>query len=146
VIIYEGIAQVNDSILNLVSLSEDDRVAIFTDYVEKLKAEAEAMKEQEEAAKRNATGLVTMDDRNFSSGNMRANPKGQSGDKSFYFYNQTTVSFGKNEFLKIWGERSLKDNWRLSDSKTRTSSVADNDIAAGATDEERFDPQFYISK
>src|SRR5690606_1894251 len=58
VIIYEGIAQVNDSILNLVSLSEDDRVAIFTDYVEKLKAEAEAMKEKEEAAKRNATGLV----------------------------------------------------------------------------------------
>ncbi len=147
VILYEGIAQVNDSILNLVSLSEEDRVAIFTEYVDKLKAEAEALKEQEEAAKRNATGLVTMDDTNFKSGpNQRANPNGKAGDNSFYFYNQTTVSFGKNEFLKIWGERSLKDNWRLSDTRTNTSSVAENDIAAGATDEERFDPQFYISK
>ena len=81
VILYEGIAQVNDSILNLVSLSEEDRVAIFTEYVDKLKAEAEILKEQEEAAKRNATGLVTMDDRNFKlNPSQHDNPRDPNGN------------------------------------------------------------------
>jgi len=35
-------------------------------------------------------------------------------ESMFYFYNPTTVAFGKNEFLKIWGNRKLEDNWRWS--------------------------------
>ncbi len=163
VIFYEGIAQANDSILNLVSLSDEDRLAVFTAYVDKLKKEAEELKEREEAAKRNETGLITGDKNNFAmsdagirkagagasreesiaGGGSRRNP---GGGRSFYFYNQTTVSFGKNEFIKIWGNRSLKDNWRLSDTRTATSGTVETDIVAGASEEERFDPQFYVSK
>ncbi len=36
---------------------------------------------------------------------------------SFYFYNPTTVAYGKNEFLRIWGDRKLQDNWRLSNER-----------------------------
>jgi len=42
VIYYEGIAEVNDSILNLVSLSQTERLQYFQDYTAKLKLEAEA--------------------------------------------------------------------------------------------------------
>lgn len=37
---------------------------------------------------------------------------GAKGD--WYFYNQTTLSFGINDFIKKWGNRKLEDNWRRS--------------------------------
>ncbi|MBO6630056.1 MAG: hypothetical protein JJ936_00520, partial [Psychroserpens sp.] len=74
------------------------------------------------------------------------NSKGAQKDE-FYFYNQTIVAYGKNEFVKIWGNRDLKDNWRLSNSNIRSATNNQTeDLAASASDEERFDPQFYISK
>ncbi len=32
----------------------------------------------------------------------------------WYFSNQSSVSFGFNEFLRLWGNRKLEDNWRRS--------------------------------
>src|SRR5690606_25490557 len=67
---------------------------------------------------------------------------------SFYFYNPTTVAYGKNEFIKIWGNRSLEDDWRWSTKNTSNtnSDVLDSYITISATEEEKFDPEFYISK
>ena len=31
---------------------------------------------------------------------------------SFYFYNTSTISYGKKEFEKLFGKRKLEDNWR----------------------------------
>tara|TARA_R110002049_G_scaffold307520_2_gene508250 strand:- start:4241 stop:6823 length:2583 start_codon:yes stop_codon:yes gene_type:complete len=153
VIYYEDIAQVNDSILKLVNLSETDKLAYFETFVEKLKIQAEAEKEKQEAAARNNTGLKTVNN-NLAGVAPNAMPqRGGPGVPSqaplFYFYNPTTVAYGKNEFVKIWGDRALEDNWRWSSksasglSNTGASNV---DIADLASDEERFDPQFYISK
>lgn len=151
VIYYESVAQVNDSILNLVNLSDADRVAVFETYIEKLKAEAELLKEQEELAQRKANaGIIAADNvaSNRGVGNFAtsaANPPG--GAKStFYFYNPNTVAYGKNEFLKIWGDRSLQDNWRLSSTRSNELTVQTNDLIVDASDEERYDPEFYISK
>lgn len=36
----------------------------------------------------------------------------QNGD--WYFYNPSAMNFGKNEFIKRWGGRSLDDDWRRS--------------------------------
>ncbi|NMH89296.1 type IX secretion system periplasmic lipoprotein PorW/SprE [Flavivirga algicola] len=149
VIYYEAIAQVNDSILRLVNLSEVDRLAYFESLIEELKIQAkeeEEQKKREEAAQRN-TGLVTVN--NQIGGGL--NPQGGTPNQAnvFYFYNPTTVAYGKNEFIKIWGDRSLEDDWRWS-SKLKSGSISsdvnDNDILASATKEELFDPQFYISK
>ena len=152
VIHYEGIAQVNDSILHLVNLSDTERTSVFTTYIDKLKAEAEMLKEQEEKAQRNASsGLATADNafnnqnRGNMPGNAGINPPG-GPDSNFYFYNPTTVAYGKNEFLKIWGDRSLKDNWRLSSTRNTELSMRDDLLVADATDDERYDPDFYISK
>ena len=141
VIFYEDIAQRNDSILNLVNLSDEDRLVVFESLIEGLKEKDKALKEKE-ALKSNA-GLI-IDPNNTGIGNQSGNNTSQS----FYFYNPTTVAFGKNEFIKIWGERAYKDNWRWS--KSGTTSAKDDKsqelVIESLSDEEKFDPNFYISR
>ncbi|WP_303316539.1 tetratricopeptide repeat protein [Flavivirga abyssicola] len=148
VIYYEAKAQVNDSVLRLVNLSEAERLTYFESLVEKLKVKAkeeEEKKKREEAAKRN-TGLATVNN-TFGGQNPQRGTPNQA--PVFYFYNPTTVAYGKNEFIKIWGDRNLEDDWRWS-SKANSGDVYNDtnnvDILALATEEELFDPQFYISK
>lgn len=148
VIYYEAIAKTNDSILNLVRLPEGERLAVFEAFVSDLKLKEAEEKEKAEAAERNVnTGLVTTNN-NLPGSNSTFGTTGQAA--LFYFYNPTTVAYGKNEFAKFWGDRALEDNWRWSSkgsaiSGVNTTSPA-NDLVALASDEERFDPQFYISK
>lgn len=147
VIYYEDVAQVNDSILYLVNLSEAERLDYFEAFTQDLKEKAEARKEKEEIAQRLNSGLATAN--NINSGTTIDPRRGLTsapGPQAFYFYNQTTVAFGRNEFVRIWGDRSLKDNWRLSNSNTSNTNQQVNAIVAGATEEELYDPEFYISK
>ncbi|OUS01668.1 hypothetical protein A9Q86_07825 [Flavobacteriales bacterium 33_180_T64] len=149
VIYYEGIAQVNDSILRLVTLSDEDRLTYFSKYTEALKVIAAAEKEKVEAEeRRNSNTGQKQSITNNVGKSLRPDPNALSGNaQEFYFYNQTTVAYGKNEFLKVWGNRALKDNWRLSDTKARGSNISETEeIAANASEDERFDPKYYISK
>ena len=142
VIFYEDVAKRNDSILNLVNLSDEDKLAVFETLVNDLKAKDEA--EKEKAALKQNAGLVIDPNSNPQTGNQSGNNTSQS----FYFYNPTTVAFGKNEFIKIWGERPYKDNWRWS----KSGSVQSDDnssselVLESLTEEEKYDPNFYISK
>ncbi|MFY0712094.1 hypothetical protein J1D01_00325 [Seonamhaeicola sp. NFXS20] len=145
VIYYEGVAQVNDSILHLVNLSEADRVAYFETFINKLKQKAEEEKEaqeKQEALKRNA-GLIT------GNNTARTSSTGGTGQSTlFYFYNPTTVAYGKNEFLKVWGDRALEDNWRWSNKNNSSGAnvTTANNVLATATEDELYNPDFYISK
>lgn len=147
VIYYEDIARVSDSVLNLVKLSETDRLTFFEGFIETLKAKAEKEKLKVEAAERNSTGLVTTNTNLGANTPQRGGFPGQAAT-TFYFYNPTTVAYGKNEFVKIWGDRALEDNWRWS-SKIRTGGVSaaiTNNVLANASVDELYDPQFYISQ
>ena len=150
VIYYEDVAQVNDSILRLVNLSDADRTVFFSEYTEKLKANAELEKEKAEAEERrnaNAGQKSAIVDKTGKSTRATPGVKLDKEESRFYFYNQTTVSYGKNEFERIWGTRSLKDNWRLSSTKINTGNQTDiANLATIEIDDERFDPAFYISK
>ncbi|MDG1730517.1 MAG: hypothetical protein P8I04_11725 [Algibacter sp.] len=143
VIYYEAIAKVNDSVLRLVNLSEPEKLAYFESFIEVLKEQAEAEKEKQEAAERNS-GLATVN----SIGAQPNRVGSQATANNFYFYNPTTVAYGKNEFVKTWGDRRLEDNWRWSSKGISggANSSPTLDIVASASDEERFDPQFYVSK
>ena len=135
VIKYEGIVQNNDSILNLVALSQNDRRSFFEEYIAKIKAKEEAKKilEAKNKEKNNASiGIQDIDTgaKGFKDNSPKAMlmndqmpqmpqmpPAGgfnTAGNDAFYFYNPTIVSYGKIEFAKKWGKRSLKDNWRWS--------------------------------
>ncbi len=147
VIYYEDIAKVNDSILRLVNLPEAGRVAYFETFIEKLKIKTEEEEKKQKAAERN-NGLATVNN-NLGTGSTGIGRAGLSGQatSAFYFYNQTTVSYGKNEFIKIWGDRTLEDDWRWS-SKTSggSNNPLNNAIVSNASEDEMFDPQFYIAK
>lgn len=144
VINYEAIAKVDDSILRLVNLSDAEKLSYFEDFVADLKEKAEAEEKKQAALQRN-NGLATVGNK---IGNKAGGNPGNSSETEFYFYNSTTVAYGKNEFLKIWGDRPLEDNWRWSNKAFSASggSGGVTDIAATATDKERFNPEFYISK
>jgi tetratricopeptide (TPR) repeat protein len=139
VIRYEDIAQRNDSILRLVNLSDADRLVFFEAHTAKLKEAAEkrkALRELAEAKKRNSGG----------SGNS-STIGGRERSKTFYFYNQTTVSYGKNEFVQTWGERQLSDDWRWSSKNAISAAGQEIDEAiANASEDELFDPKFYIDR
>lgn len=126
VIKYEGIVQHNDSVLNLVSLSESDRKSFFEDHISKLKAKDEAKKALEEKQKEAQANTGMQDIVPSAKGggkipslNNQVPPTFNPGlikdnDGAFYFYSPTTVAYGKAEFLKKWGNRTLKENWRWS--------------------------------
>jgi len=142
VIYYEDIAQRNDSILGLVRMSEEDRLALFTDFTNKLKTEAEEKKDKEELKERLQQSGKLDKIRN----NVKSKGDNESSN-SFYFYNPTTVAFGKNDFIQTWGERELEDNWRWSNKNRTAGGVDEVDVVlANASEEELFDPEFYISR
>jgi tetratricopeptide (TPR) repeat protein len=196
VIKYEGIAQHNDSILNVVSLSPADRKSFYEDYIVRLKksdaekaAAEKAAQEKLERLARNAnsdddvidpvagarspglppgsgpgSGKSLSNDRPnektpvtaSNSGNSSTSPKSAMGKKdAFYFYNPSTVAYGKLEFKKKWGSRGLKDNWRISSSKEADSdkkndAASDKDSISGTSKkdeiEEKYTPEFYLKQ
>lgn len=44
----------------------------------------------------------------------------------WYFYNQSAISFGRNEFKLKWGQRKLEDNWRRFNKKMGDASFDAN--------------------
>lgn len=146
VIFYEDVAQRNDSILSIVGLPEAEQLEVFQKLVDRIKEKDEARKLAEEAVERRNAGLNTGEDIN----NQNQLNIGLMNNKvsTFYFYNPTTVAFGKNEFVKIWGNREYKDNWRWSSSGSGISTgndLVDSDLV-NLSEEQRYDPQFYLSK
>lgn len=145
VIYYEGIAEVNDSILRLVNMNPPDRKRFFDDYVAKLKLEREAeaerlaIVEQKKALAQNNTGQAQSE--TFTP---KANAKETS---SFYFYNDQTVAYGKNEFLRIWGDRENVDDWRWSDGSNPSQSVNNTNASTlNSQNDQVLDTNFYIAQ
>ncbi|MFV5696959.1 tetratricopeptide repeat protein [Flavobacterium sp. ZT3R17] len=146
VIQLEAIAKTNDSILHVVALSETDRILYFENYIDKLKKTDEAkrileekLKKKQENIERNTkTASIDPASPNQDPGKpakksslappTMASISGQQSASVFYFYNTTTIAFGKLEFKKIWGDRSSNGNWRLSANKT---DFAVNDSIGG---------------
>ena len=145
VILYEGIATVNDSILRAVAMTPEERIAYYSVYTEQIKKEAQRKAEAEEIA-RIKDGLPQ--EQRFQqptgTGASAGTPKGK-----FYFYNQTTIAFGKTAFRKTFGARKLEDNWRIS---SLNSDIAITDEVEETEDEYSFDtdpqydPQTYIAQ
>lgn len=138
VIKYEDIAAQNDSILSLVAMNDGERLAYFTEYTTNLREQARldsiaSVKAEEAEANKEFY------DKNTNAGN------GNGSNSTFYFYNSTTAAYGKQEFKKIWGNRKLEDNWRLSSKKTTNITEPGEVVEAVAIAEsELFDPQTYI--
>jgi len=162
VIKYEGIAQRNDSILNIASLTDTDKIAFYEDFIKKLKKKEEEAEKlaliQAEKSEIAAANLQNSKDLSISNRSSIGNPAlntsagGFSGDSKFYFYNQTTVDFGKREFAKTWGKRSPEGNWRLSSfriSQTKEEEKeeqTETEVPSTKEADPKYSPEFYISQ
>ena len=104
--------------LNLAAMTKDEQEQYFNQLIQKLKAEQEKKLVQQQKFVNSTPGFST--DKAKKAG-------------AFYFYETATVAFGKSEFVNIWGNRPLEDNWRWS--KKTLTNVAQNDATAEATTE-----------
>lgn len=100
-----------DSLLALSTMSEADRNAAIDRVIEELKRKE---KEAEELAADSAAEARRLENGGTPSQQNKQNNNAaqQGGDQSWYFYNATAVTQGKQTFQKLWGKRKLEDDWR----------------------------------
>jgi len=119
-------------------MSPDERVTYFEDYIAELKQKAEEAAQKEE--ERTTKGFAAF-------GETKSGKKNQG---KFYFYNVTSLGYGKNDFKTRWGERELEDDWRWSNkvkslpSEATGELVANADATAEPTTEEKYSLDFYL--
>ena len=98
--------KLQDSLQYLYTLSEEDIIMKFEDFIDrKRKREAEAARLAEIAALNAAQNAILSD----------AGPTAGRGSGKWYFYNPAVRSSGLAAFKKSWGERELEDHWRQID-------------------------------
>lgn len=90
---------------SLLALSELDSAALRT-KIDQIIAEEEARKKEAEEKAEKRASRARFDQIN--------NGSGINEDASWYFGNPAAVAQGQNEFIRIWGDRPLEDNWRRS--------------------------------
>lgn len=147
VMLYEALAKRNDSILNVVAMNPADRKTYFEKYIVALKEkdEVKQLLEEKNKAKQeniNRNNAITSMDPASGQEPVKSARKSSMAPPTitsaasqpaagvFYFYNPTTVAFGKVEFKKNWGERTLNGNWRISSGNA-------NSALATASDEDK---------
>lgn len=139
VIMYEEIARTTDSILYLADLSEEERLDYFNRYIEELKENSPLTTAKDEPRPEEPS--------NFFENNRMAMPGVPNPGNAFYFYNQTAVAYGRQEFKRIWGNRPLTDNWRtggtgIQQQESRGTVAAD----LAVEDNPMYDPETYLSQ
>ncbi|MBL7923237.1 MAG: tetratricopeptide repeat protein [Bacteroidia bacterium] len=112
-----------DSLQHLASLSLSEREALIGKLVEAEDAEKERLKQEKEEQQRLEEQQVLEEKELKSQPRAMNQPATAAG--AWYFYNQSAISFGYNEFLKRWGNRKQEDNWRRSEKELVMSETQD---------------------
>lgn len=114
---YTNAVYLQDSLQVLSRMSETDRNAAIDRTIEllKKKEEEERKARRDSAAQARASENGQGDDSNASNqSNKQAQTNKTNQSDTWYFYNQTAVMQGKQDFTKKWGNRKNEDNWRRS--------------------------------
>ena len=112
------VVELQDSLQNLAKMTPAERNKIVDGIItavikEEQKKQEEAYQKQLDIYSANTTTTT-------------------SNSTAWYFYNSTTVNFGKTEFIKKWGTRKLEDLWRLSN-KTAINDFGTTENTADTT-------------
>lgn len=142
VIKYEAIAKRNDSIIKVYGLPDSERKIYFESYIAELKKKDEAKRILEEKQKEKLANIERNNSASSAPTAVNPNslgkavemendgirpPSGNDPVSAFYFYNPTTVAYGKLQFKKMWGNRAIGGNWRLSAIKSANDAAMLND-------------------
>lgn len=118
--------QHEDSLQRLAKLPDAELAVIINKIIEKVKAEEQAKRDEEERQRTEAAILGNVP-------NLRYENVSAVGGGGWYFYNTSAISLGYTDFLRKWGRRKLEDNWRLSNKKAVMTSD-DFDTESATTD------------
>lgn len=131
------LVQRNDSILRITTMSDAEKNSFFNDYIEKLKVRDEQLQREEEQA---TQFLTQTRGSSFGFGNEQDRGK-------FYFYSNAAKNSGESEFRRIWGDRTLRDNWRISVSgSTFEDQRAELTGISNTNDPRRYELDFYLEQ
>ena len=106
-----------DSLQRIAALSESERNNLISQWINKAKEEEERMQL--------ASNTEVMDRNFFRMNQSRMGLNRTQQGSGWYFYNPTTVAYGKVEFEQIWGKRKLEDNWRRSNKNSASQFEAE---------------------
>ena len=105
--------KLQDSLQALAKMPESEYLAAIDRVIEALKK-----KEKEEAKKAAANGISSSVGGATTQTASRTNPAATASASqnrgAWYFYNPQTVTAGKQEFQRRWGNRKNEDNWQRS--------------------------------
>ncbi len=101
--------QNNDSLIALSKLPKDSIIAIATNMVKRSmeKEKEKKLKEERRAANRSQSTA-------FDQEGVALIGASLAKGAIWYFYNPSLVGTGNSEFKRVWGTRTLEDNWRRS--------------------------------
>lgn len=115
---YISTIRVNDSLLNLANMNSDELDLLLQEVVD-----AELAR-RNESEKRRKKEQRRQESRTNNLNETEANTISTVTEGVWYFYNNTSVSRGRSEFIRKWGQRTLEDNWRR-----RNKVVGESEIA-----------------
>ena len=119
---FTSAVHLQDSLLYLSTAPEKERNEAIDRVIEALKR-----KEKEERALAADSAANARLQENGQAPSQQKKPEQQTGaDKSWYFYNTTAVTQGKQTFKRVWGNRKLEDHWRRSN-RTVVELTADTE-------------------
>ena len=127
---FTSAVHLQDSLLYLSVAPEKERNEAIDRVIEELKR-----KEKEERANAADSAANARLQESGQTPSQQKRPAQQTGaDKSWYFYNQTAVTQGKQTFKRTWGNRKLEDHWRRSNRTVVEFTADDADDEAALAD------------
>ena len=136
----------NDSILALTQMTESQRIEFFQKYINELKEKEtkQFITEQKKSKKSEPQNYSNIELTSFTD-NFNNQPQKYG---KFYFSNLETIAKGSKEFKKIWGNRSLNDNWRISFNENITTQEVENKTLGrdNLANPRRFEIAYYTEK
>jgi tetratricopeptide (TPR) repeat protein len=115
--------------LNVISYEDSVQALARMSESQRMDAIDRVIKQMEEDEKKAEEASRLQKEQVLSATPVMGNPVSPASlsPTSWYFYNPTTVSFGRTEFAKRWGKRVLEDNWRRSEKELTLAADEQNE-------------------
>ena len=131
---YAETVHVQDSMLQLVNMSEAKRMNIINAAIKEVERKEKLA--QQEARRAEYENQKENNNLNNNNVNTPSVPSFNNGDNSWYFYNQASLKNGKTEFQRKWGTRKQEDDWRRKDKTSVFLADDSNDENKESVDNE----------
>ncbi len=142
VVKYENIVQYVDSLVTVYNMPKEKQISYFEVYIADIKAKEEAAAKKEK--ERQNSGVAAF----------AATKAGKQSKGNFYFYNVTSLGYGKTDFKLVWGTRKLEDNWRWSNKSIVLPITSEDNIEAselttnteGSPENQKYSVEYYLNQ